>query len=247
MKILSYLSFLFIAAAIVACGPNKNGNDAEVSEAKEVGEVESSSEYTILTDKSTVGWIGSKPTGKHNGTIPVTSGSISTKDGNIVGGTITLSVENIQNEDLSEDAEMQQKLLNHLKSEDFFHADSFPTAEFAITSVEPYVPADKPEGEEQYDTEYKPISADEFVVATPSHVITGNLTMRGKTLSVKFPASVTTENDKIMASAKFNIDRTDWGLMYGDEASAVDKAKDKFIYNTVNVSLDVVAEEKQSM
>lgn len=247
MKILSYLGFLFLAAAIVACGPNKEGNDAEVSEAKEVEEVEASSEYAVAADQTTVGWIGYKPTGKHNGTIPVSSGTISTKDGNIVGGTITLNVADIQNEDLAGDAEMQKKLLDHLKSADFFHADSFPTAEFVITSVEAYEPADKPEGEEQYQSEYTPQSADEYMVASPTHVITGNLTMRGKTLSVKFPANVTMENNKIMANAKFNIDRTDWGLMYGDEADAIDKAKDKFIYNTVNVSLNVAAEEKQAM
>ena len=50
-----------------------------------------------------------------------------------------------------------------------------------------------------------------------------------------------------MAKAKFNIDRTNWGLMYGDEASVVDKAKDKFIYNTVNVSFDITANEQQNM
>jgi len=247
MKILTYLSCLFFTVAIVACGGKKEGADAEVSEAKEVEEVEASSEYTINTGESTVGWIGSKPTGKHNGTLPIESGSIATEGGNIVGGTITLDVANIQNDDLAEDAEMQAKLIGHLKSPDFFHADSFPKAEFVITSVEEYSAEDKPEGKEQYETEYKPASADEFMVSSPTHKITGNLTMRGTTLSVAFPASVQMENDQVMAKAKFNIDRTKWGLMYGDEASAVDKAKDKFIYNTVNVSFDIVASSEEMM
>lgn len=247
MKILSYLSFLLFAVAIIACGPGKQGEDAEVSEAKEVEEVEASTEYTIATDASTVGWIGSKPTGKHNGTIPITGGTIATEDGAIVGGTIELSVADIKNDDLAENADMQKKLLDHLKSADFFHADSFPTAQFVITSVTEYTEADKPQGKEQFDTENKPVSADQFMVEAPTHKITGNLTMRGKTLSISFPASVMMEEGKVMAKAKFNIDRTNWGLMYGDEASVVDKAKDKFIYNTVNVSFDITANEQQNM
>jgi len=45
----------------------------------------------------------------------------------------------------------------------------------------------------------------------------------------------------VSAKAGFNINRTDWGLAYGDEATAVDKAKDKFIYNTVSVNFDIKA------
>jgi len=247
MKILSYLSCLFFAFAIIACGGKKEGTDAEVSEAKEVEEVEASTEYSINTESSTVGWIGSKPTGKHNGTLPIASGTIATEGGEIVGGTITLDVADIQNDDLAEDSTMQAKLIGHLKSPDFFHADSFPTAEFVITSVEAYSAEDKPAGKEQFDSEYKPASADEFMVESPTHKITGNLTMRGTTLSVAFPANVQMENNQIMAKAKFNIDRTNWGLMYGDEASVVDKAKDKFIYNTVNVSFDIVASGEEMM
>ena len=65
--------------------------------------------------------------------------------------------------------------------------------------------------------------------------------MRGTTKNIKFPASVTIANGTVAAKAGFNIDRTQWGLMYGDEAAAVDKAKDQFIYNTVSLVLDVNA------
>jgi polyisoprenoid-binding protein YceI len=71
-------------------------------------------------------------------------------------------------------------------------------------------------------------------------MVTGNLTMRGTTKSVTFPANVMMQGDKVMAKAMFNIDRTAWGLMYGDEGSITDQAKDKFIYNTVTVGLDLV-------
>jgi hypothetical protein len=51
------------------------------------------------------------------------------------------------------------------------------------------------------------------------------------------------ENGAVMAKAGFNIDRTTWGLAYGDESTALDKAKDQFIYNTVSLELDLRATE----
>lgn len=243
MKNRIYLNFLAVAlfSVLFACNPKQEGTDAEVSEAKEVEEVVAAQEYAINTAESTVTWIGSKPTGKHNGTIPISTGTIAVENGAIVGGSIDMDIAGIQNSDLAEDPDSQAKLVGHLKSADFFDAENYPAANFAITSVEPYsAPADM-EVKEEYDTEFKPAAADEFIVESPTHKLTGNLTMRGKTLSVSFPAAVSMEDGKIMAKAKFNIDRTLWDLKYGDEASAVDKAKDKFIYNTVNVGLNVTA------
>jgi hypothetical protein len=48
-------------------------------------------------------------------------------------------------------------------------------------------------------------------------------------------------DNSIEAMARFVIDRTDWGVMYGDESAVTDRAKDKFIYNNVAVGLDLVA------
>ncbi|UII24071.1 YceI family protein [Fulvivirga ligni] len=247
MKKNSLFIFLISAGILASCGQKKEGTDAEVSEAKDVEQVEASQDYTVNTEESSVAWIGSKPTGKHDGTIPISQGNIAVEGGNIVGGTITLDVANIKNEDLKSDEDMQGKLVAHLKSDVFFDTENYPSAEFVITSVEPYSKEDSVKVKKEYDSEYKPANAKEFMVASPTHKVTGNLTMRGKTLSVSFPAQVSMEGDKLEAKAKFNIDRTQWGLSYGDEATAVDKAKDKFIYNTVNVSFDISASEAAAM
>lgn len=247
MKILSYVSMFLFALLIIACGPKKEGTDAEISEAKEVEEVEASAEYTINTDESKVTWIGSKPAGKHNGNIPVAEGTIAVEGGEIVGGNIIIDIASLENEDLAGDLESKGKLEGHLKSPDFFHTDSFPTAEFVITSVKEYTAADKPEAEEQYDTENKPVTADEYMVDQPTHKVTGNLTMRGETLSVGFPANIKITDGQLTAKAKFNIDRTKWGVTYGAEASVVDKAKDSFIYDIVNIGLELTASESPAM
>lgn len=243
MKNFKFLAFAASIALLTACGQQKQGTDAEVSEAKEVNTVENAQKYAINVSESKISWIGSKPAGKHNGTIPINSGNIAVTGSEITGGKILMNVNEIKNNDLAGDEEMQLKLVNHLKSADFFDAENHPTAEFVITSVEPFTKDDSVEVKEEYDTEFKPASATEHVVESPTHTVTGNLTMRGKTLSVSFPALVKVENNKVTAKAKFNIDRTLWGLQYNDEADAVDKAKDKFIYNTVNVGFDIVASE----
>jgi polyisoprenoid-binding protein YceI len=242
MKTLKFLSYSVVFGLLVSCTGQPEGTDAEVGEAQEVAETSVSAvSYTIDTSDSQVGWIGYKPTGKHNGTIPVTDGSIAVEDGTIQGGTITMSVADIQNEDLADDPDNQGKLLGHLKSPDFFDAENHPTATFEITSVEAYNPDEMAEVKEEYETEYTPVEADEYRVDSPTHKITGNLTMRGNTLSISFPANVQMSEDGISATAKFNIDRTNWGVSFRDEASVADKAKDQFIYNTVNVSFDLKA------
>ncbi len=243
MKNLKFLTLFLFTVLLWACNPKSEGTDAEVSEAKEVEEVASAQELALNTMSSTVSWIGSKPTGKHNGTIPITEGEISVEGDQIVGGSITMNVNDIQNTDLAENADMQAKLVDHLKSADFFDAENHPTAEFVITSVSTYNPAEAAKAKEEFDSEYKPASAEEHRVASPTHKVTGNLTMRGKTLSISFPANVEMDGNKITAKAKFNIDRTLWDLKYNDEAGVVDKAKDKFIYNTVNVGFNIVAEQ----
>ncbi|MGB5979935.1 MAG: YceI family protein, partial [Cyclobacteriaceae bacterium] len=103
-------------------------------------------------------------------------------------------------------------------------------------STEPIGEGDDAEMENEGEEE-------EYKISNPTHKITGNLTMRGNTKSITFPAKVDMSGDQITARAKFNIDRTEWGVSYGDESKAVDKAKDQFIYNTVNVGFDIVADK----
>jgi polyisoprenoid-binding protein YceI len=242
MKSMKFFVLILVGGFLASCGAKQEGTDAEVSEAKEVAEVSDAAVmYTLNTGTSSVGWIGSKPAGKHNGTIPITEGSIAVRDGQIEGGSIVMNVMEIENEDLADDPDSQAKLIGHLQSDDFFDAENYPTATFEITSAEAFDTSMEMVEKEEFETEYAPATNVEYMVESPTHTITGNLTMRGKTLSVSFPAHVSMEDGTITAQAKFNIDRTNWGLMYGDEASVADKAKDKFIYNTVNIALDIKA------
>ncbi|MDQ3536676.1 MAG: YceI family protein [Bacteroidota bacterium] len=217
-----------------SCTDNPKSDQAEVSEAREVTPIGDATKHTIDKQNSDVTWVGTRPGKRHNGTIGIKQGNLQVANNTLVGGTIVLDMQDIEVLDL--EGEDKQKLTGHLKSPDFFDSEGSPEARFEITSVEVI--------DGNTNTASAAIQSDnEFQLANPTHKVSGNLTMREKTLGITFPARIDTNSDEIKAEAKFNIDRTQWGVSYQDEAKAVDKAKDKFIYNTVNVGFNIVAQK----
>lgn len=232
---------LFIASAllIVACGPG--GNTVETREAEEVGEA---SGMTLSVDASTskINWRGYKPSGQHHGYIPMKNGEVMVEGESLTGAKFVFDITALEIEDLEKGSENYEKLSGHLRSNDFFDAANHPEAIFTLTSVEPFS-ADEIEDNEEFETDNTPKKDSELAQGNPTHWISGNLEMRGTTKNIKFPAVVDINNGTVTAKAGFNIDRTNWGLMYGDESSATDKAKDQFIYNTVSVEFDIKANQ----
>lgn len=235
----STLAVALLALFAVACGPK--GNTVETSEAKEVASQDNAIAMAVNTENSVVTWIGSKPAGKHNGTISITNGEVLVNGNEVVGGSFIIDINSLQVLDLPADSESHGKLRGHLMSADFFDAENYGTANFEVTGVSAFNAASVEADKEQYDTENKPSALSEIMVENPTHFISGNLTLRGTTKNITFPARVELVNGKVMATANFNIDRTEWGLMYGNEASIADKAKDSFIYDTVSVGFTLEA------
>lgn len=213
--------FMLMALAItvlVSCNP-KNAEEAKTGDAKKVSEA-SGEKYLVQTEKSTVHWRGTKPSGEHVGTVGITKGELTLTEGEVTGGMFVIDLNSIVNTD--QEGEWNAKLVGHLKSEDFFHTSEFPEATFEIVSVD----------------EYKGEEASEGV--SPSHSITGNLTMRGETKSITFPASVHMHDGSVHAqSNEFSIDRTLWGVNFKSK-SVFAEIKDDFIGDMINLKLDVV-------
>jgi polyisoprenoid-binding protein YceI len=78
---------------------------------------------------SSVGFVGSKVTGKHDGKFEKVSGSVSLAGDKIEGGKIVVEV------DVASVKTDQENLDKHLKSADFFDAEKFPKAKFTSTSI----------------------------------------------------------------------------------------------------------------
>lgn len=89
-------------------------------------------EFSINTSKSEIKWTGKKVTGEHWGYINLKDGSLKLENGKIVSGLFTIDMTSIVCKDL-EDAEWNQKLVGHLKSDDFFSVDKFKTSTLKIT------------------------------------------------------------------------------------------------------------------
>jgi polyisoprenoid-binding protein YceI len=237
MKLLQK-TVLFLTAAfmVVSCGPS---NTVEVGDAQEVAEAEGVT-LEIDTESSKIDWRGYKPTGQHFGYIPVAEGQVTVEGEVLKGARFVFDITGLKIQDMEETEESYPKLWGHLQSSDFFDAANFPQAVFELTSVEPYAIASI-EDKKEFETANTPKSDSEIAAENPTHWISGNLTMRGTTKNIKFPAYVSIADGSVTAKAGFNIDRTAWGLAYGDESNAVDKAKDQFIYNTVSVGFDIKA------
>lgn len=176
-------------AFLAACSNNPKGDKASTTdEVADTANVNGDS-YTVDPASSSVTWTGSKVTGSHNGNIAIQSGNIILNDNQLSGGEFTIDMNSLVNKDLEGDAENKGKLEGHLKSDDFFATEKYPTSKFVITKVD-------------HKADNK---AD----------ISGNLTLKDITKNITFTADILQSTPETFAAkADFNINRKDWGVVY---------------------------------
>lgn len=87
----------------------------------------------INVEESTIQWEGEKLTGSHEGTIQLKEGFFLMEGGELVGGEFVADMNSINVTDL--EGESKTKLTGHLKSDDFFGVNNYPTAKFVINTV----------------------------------------------------------------------------------------------------------------
>ncbi|NDK57153.1 YceI family protein [Pontibacter fetidus] len=215
-----------------ACDTSVKTEEAEVgAPVKPLALTTASEVFKIDTAKSKLTWIGAKITGRHNGVFRITSGEIVMAKGKPTGGNIHLDMLAVKSDDKTIDEASNKKLTAHLRSADFFDVERYPTATFIVTSITPY-------DSTQRKTTIHPAAPDkELRVKGATHLITGNLTIKDITKSVRFPARVTQQDSVLKAKANFNIDRTKWGLIYRADNSLGNQT----IHPEVNIGIDIEA------
>lgn len=218
---IKFMLALLMMGLMSACGDNAPAGEKVEAEAPVETPAETTpaeaAAYAVDLTNSLIEWEGTKPTGdSHSGTIKLSKGELSVKDGNLVGGSFVLDMNSIENTD-QEAGKGKEKLEGHLKSGDFFEVEKFPQGTFEIASVEAV------EGKEDV-----------------SHTITGNLTMKDITKSVTIPVKVEMADGKIMATTpSFTIDRTEWDIKFN--SGLIGTLKDKIIDDQIGLTINLVA------
>ncbi len=163
--------------------------------------------YEVDTKASKVYWTGKKVSGEHTGYLSIGNGNIHVKGNEVVSAEINMDLNTIECTDLS--GEWKDKLIGHLKSEDFFSAEKYPNAIFKIKSVK---------GEK----------------------VVGDLTIKGITHEISFPADVSVANGKVIANGTASIDRTKWDIKYGSGKFFSDLG-DKMISDEFEIKFELTA------
>ena len=235
---IKYYIFLLLVLWSMSCMQEPKSDEAIIGEALPVEEKIEGRIFAIDTGQSILTWVGTKPTGRHNGLIKIKSGSIrileeesdkKVKDYNLLSASIAIDMNKVEVLDLKDNLLQMDKLERHLLSEDFFDSNTYPEAEFELISFTLI----EDDTVERKDNKYS--------IIDPSHIMNGNLTIKGKTLNVEFPVRADYRNLRFEASAKFNINRTEWDIMYQNENDPAARATDSFIHNIVNVGFEIIA------
>jgi polyisoprenoid-binding protein YceI len=137
--------------------------------------------------KSSINWLAKKVTGQHEGTVNLKEGNLIFKGKKVVGGNFTVDMTSMTTTDLKA-GQGKEKLDGHLKSEDFFGTEKFPTSTLVFKTI-----ASKGAG---------------------VYTVTADLTIKGITDSVTFELTANAN----AASTKLIVDRTKFGIKYGSKS-----------------------------
>lgn len=217
MKKVIVFSSLITLGFLASCGQNAS----KTEEAQTAAKADSSAQAFLMDTAATkMEWFAAKVTGKHNGTLKIKSGELKVQGGKLSAGMFTMDMKSIKVLDIT-DAKSNSDLTGHLNSKDFFDTEVNPEATFELVSAEPIANA----------------AAD-----APNYNLKGNLTIKGISKAIAFPAKVKISEDAVNASAEFPIDRTEWDIKYGSGKFFKDIA-DKAINDNFDVKLIISAKK----
>lgn len=163
---------VFGLALALVMGITANANNPVDEEKKEVN-----------TETSKVTWKAYKVTGSHTGTVDLNSGTLIFDGDKLTGGEFEVNMTSLISTDL--EGEYKGKLEGHLKSDDFFGVEKFPTSNLVFTKV-------TASGKNSYE-------------------VTGDLTIKGITKAIALDVSIYGSK----ATATMKVDRAEYDVRYG--------------------------------
>lgn len=170
--------------------------------------------YTIDLKESVLGWKGSMLIGSngHTGFVFISKGELMIENGQLMGGTAEVNMNTIVDDMYRSD----NNLIKHLKDPDFFEVKKFPISTIIITKVEP--------------------------TNNENKKITANLTIKGISQPVTFPAKIEVSDGIAKMNGKLVIDRTNWGIRY-NSGKFYNILADEVISDDIEFNINIVASE----
>jgi len=183
-QLLAFTAALFLASCE---NPADKTANATVSDAVQSTTASSADgiAYTLTAD-SEIHFIGSKVTGSHSGGFKKLTGNFTVANHALAGSGHKVSI------DMNSVWTDNEKLTEHLKSEDFFNVAKFPESSFELTGIK--------------------------TVSDGNYLVSGNLNLHGTTKKIAFPATASITDGKVKIHAKFDINRKDFGITYAGKA-----------------------------
>ncbi|MDM8001801.1 MAG: YceI family protein [Bacteroidota bacterium] len=136
-----------------------------------------------------IDWKGDKIVGSfHVGTIDLKSGWLTVDGSSITGGEFIVDMNSIKNSDLK-DEKMRERLVGHLKSDDFFGVEKFPLSRLVITGSSK--------------------------TTDGRTLFRGSLTIKEATHPVEFTATETKSGNVVTYVAAINFDRSLYDVRFG--------------------------------
>nr|WP_314499737.1 YceI family protein [uncultured Chryseobacterium sp.] len=225
MKKISVIALAGMGLLLASCGDKKTEATAagqEQAVAAKQGDV-----FAVDAAASKVNWKAFHKGGfaPRWGTLAVSSGELSVAENQLTSGEFIIDMKSIKVDPASvtEKDKKYTDLEGHLKNEDFFNVEKFPTADFKITKVEDLA------------------AGAQNAVEGANKTVSGNLTLLGKTMNVSFPAKVDVADKSATVKAQFTVNRTDWGIKFG--TSEADPSE-WMISKDIEIGIDVKAAQK---
>ncbi len=217
---------LSLIGALYACS-SESSTTVEVKDTKEVVEKETGKKFfqkpeeTPLTgldelmkavegDGSVIQWEGYKPTGTHVGNLALAEKTIVIKNDELKSIELKFDMNSISCTDITS-PDYNKKLINHLRSDDFFNVENYPQAILKST---------------------------EIVKGNGNYKVKADLTIKGITQTVVVPVSIKQVENMNMLVGGLEIDRTKFNIHYKSKSIFPDLG-DKFISDNFTVKFAI--------
>jgi polyisoprenoid-binding protein YceI len=230
MKKILIITIVILIVLFAFISFNSNKTEAPVSENSSVADDQSNEPvditnlsdgtYSINTNESIINWTGKKTLVVDwidAGTINIESGTARIEEGQVISNELIIDMNSISAKTTGSGGG-QDTLSNHLKSDDFFNVENYPTSRFVAT-------------------EFKSSAPNQFEII-------GNLTIKDITNEIIVPITVYENGDTLRIVGSTDLDRTLWNIRYGSD-KFFDNLGDNVIDDIINIDFELIVNKNE--